>query len=185
MATRKAISNSEMSAEKRPEILSVETIDQFQDWYWLKVDLVKFCKANGLSSSGRKLELRERIVCFLNGEKGCRTKRARPSSTFDWANEKLTLDTPITDSVTFGKNFRGFMQSIIGAKFVCHSDFMDWVKSNTGATLKEAAAAWRLLEQRKSDPTFKRKIAPQNLLNQYMRDFFKDNPSGTRAQMMR
>ena len=77
------------------------------------------------------------------------------------------------------------MKEQIGSKFVCHSDFMDWVKANVGKTLADAVRTWNELEDRKKDPNFKRNIAPQNMLAQYARDFFADNPDRTHADMMR
>ncbi len=89
---------------------------------------------------------------------------------------KLTLQTIITSNVSFGPNFRNFIKLHVGNKFVCHSDFMHWVKGNTGNTLKDAVLIWYELENRKTDPDFKRTIAEHNMLAQYVRDFLKDNP---------
>ena len=44
----------------------------FRNYYYLKEELVAFCRQNGLPVSGGKLELTERIAHFLD------TGRARP-----------------------------------------------------------------------------------------------------------
>jgi len=102
-------------------------------------------------------------------------KKIKPTSTFPWAQADLQLDTVITDNISFGPNVRNFLKPQIGKKFSCHSDFMDWVKSNTGKTLADAIQAWHALENRKNDPAFKRSIAKHNMMSQYVRDFLKDN----------
>ena len=66
---------------------------------------------------------------------------------------------------------------MVHKKFVCHSDFMDWVKENVGQTLEDAIAAWHDLESRKDDPSFQRDIADHNMLAQYVRDFHAANPN--------
>ena len=174
-----------MSNENHPDILSIDESEQFLKWYWLKEELILFCKEKGLSPRGKKFDLRDRILAYLDGKELQPERKKKPVSGFNWAKEVLTLDTRITDSVTFGKNFRGFMKENIGPRFVCHSDFMAWVRSHHGATLKEAIDAWFALEKRKENPQFKREIAPQNMLAQYTRDFFQDNPSCSREQMMK
>ena len=170
--------------QQRPLLSDISSAEVFLNWYWLKEEMVEFCKQNQLPISGRKFEVRDRIVAYFNGESVSTTPKVKKKSTFNWAQETLTLQTKITDNITFGKNLRGFMAQAIGPQFVCHSDFMDWVKSNVGASLSEAVKAWIALENRKLDKSFKRTIAPQNMLAQYARDFFQDNPSLTHKAMM-
>ena len=173
------------ASESRPEINTLKSAQELRRWYWLKTELVAYCKQQGLSPVGNKFAIIDRISEYLETGKVVKPLPSKiKHSTVNWAKSVLTLDTVITDSVTFGKNFRGFMQSQIGHKFVCHSDFMDWVKANAGKTLADAVRAWYRLEDRKRDPSFKRTIAPQNMLAQYTRDFFAANPDKTRADMM-
>ncbi|WP_445684008.1 SAP domain-containing protein [Viridibacillus sp. FSL H8-0110] len=37
----------------------------FRNFYWLKEELLVFCRENGLSTSGSKVEITDRIVFFL------------------------------------------------------------------------------------------------------------------------
>lgn len=174
-----------MTRETRPALNEITSAQEFRRWYWLKEELVAYCKRKGISTVGSKFEITDRIAEYLEtGQIVKRTLHQPKRSSFNWAKAPLTLETVLTDDVTFGKNFRGFMQAQIGSKFVCHSDFMDWVKTNEGKTLADAINAWYELENRKQDPDFKRAIAPQNMLAQYTRDFFADNPGRTHAEMM-
>jgi hypothetical protein len=157
----------------RPDFSEINSGAEFNQWYWLKEEMVDICKMSGLPSVGGKFELRDRIMYALdhNGAILPTPPKKKPSSKFKWSKEELSLDTLITDNVSFGPNFRNFMKAQIGPPFSCHSDFMDWVKANAGKTLKDAVEQWHALEDRKKDPKFQRSIAKHNMLSQYVRDF--------------
>lgn len=165
----------------RPDFSEIASGKEFNRWYWLKEELVEICKQAQIPYTGRKFELRDRIIFMLDhpGQPLPPIKKKRASSNFNWSKAKLNLDTKITDSISFGPNFRNFMKSEIGPKFSCHGDFMDWVKSSPGKTLEEAILMWHALEDRKKNPNFKRTIAKNNMLAQYVRDFLKDNTDKT------
>lgn len=163
---------------ERPSTRELNTSADFLQWYWLKEELVAICKQLNIPHTGSKFELRDRIVYALDHDGAVRPTppKNRPKSSFNWAKEKLSLETLITDSISFGPNFRRFMKSQLGNRFRCHSDFMDWVKANPGKTLSDAVIAWEALEGRKNNESFKRAIAAHNMLSQYVRDFLEDNP---------
>ena len=164
---------------KRPDFSDIQTGEAFNQWYWLKAELVEICKASNLPYTGSKFELRDRIIYALdnNGALMPEPKKKATQSKFNWARAVLTLDTVITDNVSFGPNFRKFMKAQIGNHFSCTGEFMAWVKENPGKTLKDAMLKWQELEDRKKDPNFRRAIASYNMYNQYMRDFLDDNPT--------
>ncbi len=165
----------------RPDFEDIKTGREFNQWYWLKEELVDICQRSNLPTYGRKFDLRDRIMFALDngGKVKPEPKKEKTRSKFNWAKSELTVDTRITDTITFGPNFRRFMKNQIGPKFSCHSDFMDWVKSNAGKTLKDAVEEWNSLERRKENPGFKRDIAENNMYSQYIRDFLEDNPNYT------
>ncbi|MEL6943819.1 MAG: DUF6434 domain-containing protein [Bacteroidota bacterium] len=167
--------------KSRPKFEEIKTGKEFNNWYWLKEEMVAICKSSGLPSNGRKFDLRDRIMYALdnNGRLKPEPKKKKKISKFDWAKSELSLTTIITDNVSFGPNFRRFMKKELGNRFKCHSDFMDWVKTNSGKTLEDAVAKWIELEKRKDDPSFKRTIADNNMLAQYTRDFLNDNKDKT------
>lgn len=138
--------------------------------------MIDILKRSGLPSGGSKFELRDRIIYALDNNGAIKPKKGiKSKSKFNWAKETLSSETVITDNVSFGPNFRRFMKSEIGHKFQCHSDFMNWVKANTGKTLGDAILKWKELEKRKEDPNFRREIARHNMYAQYIRDFLDDN----------
>lgn len=169
------------SDEIRPCVSIGIDINEFERWYWPVEELKKFCDLLAISKVGRKSMLRDRVAAALSGEEPPTERlNKRPKySSFNWSKETLNGLTVITESITFGRNVRGFFKEEIGPRFVCHSDFMEWVKANPGRTLQDAVAAWELLEARKDDPEFRRDIAECNNYLRYLRDIRDDNPKMT------
>ncbi|MEM1319552.1 MAG: DUF6434 domain-containing protein [Bacteroidota bacterium] len=161
----------------RPDFTDIKTGVEFNNWYWLKAEMVDICKAIQLPYSGSKFELRDRIIYALDNDGALKpvAKKKKAHSKFNWARAELSRDTVITDNISFGPNFRRFMKAEIGDHFSCHGDFMAWAKSNAGKTLEDAILKWEELERRKENPNFRREIAAYNMFNQYVRDFLDDN----------
>ncbi|MEM8545773.1 MAG: SAP domain-containing protein, partial [Cyanobacteria bacterium P01_H01_bin.119] len=42
-----------------------ENATEFRRWYWLKAELVAYCKQTGLKSTGQKADIAERIGQYL------------------------------------------------------------------------------------------------------------------------
>lgn len=170
----------------RPSFKSISSGAEFNKWYWLKQEMIDILKVLNLPQHGKKFELRDRIMFALDNDgKLLKIKSKKNKSNFNWAKESLNLETKITDNVSFGPNFRNFMKRAIGNNFSCHGDFMDWVKSNPGKTLKDAIIAWEKLANRKNNPTFRREIADHNMYAQYIRDFFDNNPKASLKEVKR
>lgn len=161
----------------RPKLEDCGSAAEFRLWYYLKSELVDFVKKSGLPVRGSKSDLGDQVAAFLDGRRAPEFKKRKSSSRFDWANEKLTLATEITDNVSFGPNVRNFLKSQIGPAFTCNSDFMDWMKGASGATLEDAVEVWKALDARKMDPEFQTRIRSYNQYNQFTRDILAANPS--------
>lgn len=168
--------------QTRPEITTIETGTELKRWYWLKAELAAYCKAAGISYSGSKFEILDRIADVLDGKKVSRKKPKKPKSTFNWATETLTPETIITDSYKNGPNSRSFFKEYCGGKFSFNIAFMDWMKANTGKTLRDAVTEWERLEALKRSGKHKSDIPEGNQYNKYVRDFFDDNPDKTIAE---
>ncbi|MEM6319207.1 MAG: DUF6434 domain-containing protein [Bacteroidota bacterium] len=163
-------------------MIDVKTAAELRQWYWLKQELVDYCKLLKISYTGSKAEITDRIAEML--ETGIvptisTTKKQKPTSRFNWAKEPLTTETIITDSYTNGPNTRRFFQKEIGPKFKFNIDFMAWMRDNCGKTLRDAIDQWHILEERKKDTNYQSTIPTSNQYNQYVRDFFTDNPDKT------
>jgi hypothetical protein len=163
----------------RPNISDIETGHELKRWYWLKEELVAYCKQMQISYSGAKFDILERIAVALDS-RGDRpeaaTKKLKPTSKFHWSKATLSLDTIITDSYTNGPNTRSFFKQHCGDKFHFSIPFMNFMKNNCGKTLQDAVTEWHRLNQQSKDANFKSEIPAGNQYNKYIRDFFLDNP---------
>ncbi|MEM1035981.1 MAG: DUF6434 domain-containing protein [Pseudomonadota bacterium] len=164
--------------EVRPNFTTDLSADEFLRWYWPVSILKAACESLGVPSAGLKSDLRERVAFALrNLDAPVPTpNKVKAKSRFNWAKADLKLETEITDSISFGPNVRNFFKAQIGKSFVCHSDFMAWVKANVGSTLQDGVDAWHILEARKLDPDFRREIASCNNYLQYLRDIRDNHP---------
>lgn len=142
----------------------------FRDFYYLKEELVDFCRKNGLPVSGGKTELTDRIACFLDTGKVLPAQTARKKAA---TIVSIDEDTKIEADFVCSERHRAFFRAHIGMGFSFHVAFQKWLKSNAGKTYKEAIAAYhQSLACRKTGKT---KIEKQFEYNTYIRDFFADN----------
>jgi len=161
----------------RPILDKNISLEDFQSYYWLKEELIIFCNENGISPSGGKLDLSDRISCFISTGTIINPIRKKVfSSNFDWNNAKLSLETIITDNYKNSENVRDFFTKSIGTKFWFSVEFMNWIKGNEGKTLGDAINAWYEIVLLKKNKNYKTEILPQFKYNAYIRDFLADNP---------
>jgi len=167
--------------DKRPDLNRNISVQDFKDFYWLKEELVAFCRAEGLAKSGSKIELANRIVHYIQTGKPLQntSKPLKIQSNIDWTTANLTLDTQITDSYKNSENVRAFFQKHIGKSFKFNVVFMNWMKANHGKTLAQAIDAWQDIKAQKKTTKHKN-IAPQFEYNRYIRDFMAANPNKDR-----
>ena len=144
--------------------------DTFRKWYWLKEELVSFCRENGLPTNGSKTELTDRIAYFLD------TGKVLSSNTSKRAAAKvtlLTLDSLIEPNIVCSEVHRAFFKEQVGESFSFNVAFQKWLKANSGKTYREAVAAYyEILEAKKKTKT---SIDKQFEYNTYVRDFFEAN----------
>ena len=142
----------------------------FRNFYFLKEELVNFCRENGLPTSGGKIEITDRIAHFLDtGEIVSASREKRKTvKTVD-----IDLNTKIESGFVCSEKHRAFFKEHIGAAFSFNVAFQKWLKNNAGKTYKEAIVAYyQILEEKKKGKTT---IDRQFEYNTYIRDFFADN----------
>lgn len=156
--------------QERPVLNKQLDSSTFRNFYWLKEELVEFCRKNGLPTSGGKIEITERIAHFLD-----------TGEVFFRANAKKKAISPIeiTENSLIEPNFvcsekhRAFFKEHIGKSFSFNVQFQKWLKSHAGKTYNEAINAYyEILEEKKNK---KNSIDKQFEYNTYIRDFFADN----------
>lgn len=152
----------------------------FRDFYYLKEELVDFCRKTGLPVSGGKLEITDRIACFLDTGKvlpaSAATKKAPVIS-------EIYEDTKIESDFVCSEKHRLFFKNHIGSNFSFNVAFQKWLKSHAGQTYKEAVTAYdQIMEDKKKGVT---KIDKQFEYNTYIRNFFADNKGKTLDEAIR
>jgi hypothetical protein len=168
--------------DKRPNLNERISIKDFQDFYWLKNELTSFCREMGISGSGGKIEIANRIKRFLATGENVPHVRVSSLSKFDWNTEKLNAETVITDNYKNTENVRYFFKNTVGEKFKFNVQFMDWMKVSKGKTLADAAEKWREINNEMRNGEQSKQIAPQFEYNAYIRDFLTDNPDRTKNE---
>ncbi|PAF17669.1 cytoplasmic protein [Terribacillus saccharophilus] len=170
----------------RPELTHITNADSFLDYYWLKEELVQFCRENDLPVSGSKMEITARIESFLRDgliEKPAR-KQSRSKKKFRKSPEPLSRSTVITEDHRCSQQVRAFFKQEIGDHFHFSTYIQNYFRDNIGNTYEDAICAWHEEEARKQDPAYKKEIAPQFEYNRFIREFFSNpiNKGKTRSQ---
>lgn len=157
----------------RPELKRGLNVKDFRDFYWLKEELQTFCRENGISASGSKAEITDRIEIFLETGKIQKPMRKRNATQKDIKLEALSLDTVITENHRCSQVVRAFFKSVI-PKFHFSTYIQNYFKENVGKTYRDVVDAWYEEEKRKKDPSYKKQIGPAFKYNQFIRDYFAD-----------
>ena len=154
----------------RPELCKDLDGNTFRQWYWLKEELVSFCRENGLPISGSKEELSSRICRYLDtGEIIAPVSRPRSQVS----HSSITLESRIEADLVCSELHRAFFKSQLGDSFSFNVPFQKWLKANSGKTYADAVFAY--CEIKKSDKNSRKSIDKQFEYNTYIRDFFEDN----------
>ena len=168
----------------RPNLSQISSSQVFLDWYWLKHELVEYCRANKISYLGNKQDITDQIATYLDGGDVSIPRRvSKAIDPFDWHSASLSPETVITNGYRNTQNVRRFFRNHLGSSFKFNIQFMKWMKDNVGKTLGDAIDAKRLIDERgKTEPS----NIPKGLqYNQYTRDFFAANPDCTFADARR
>lgn len=168
--------------EQRPKLDKHLDAETFRSFYYLKEELVDFCRMYHLPISGGKIELTDRIACFLEtGEVMPASAKRKAAANNKAVNRmeagELTEEMKIEPDFVCSEVHRAFFKDRIGKSFSFNVTFQKWLKSNTGKTYGEAIKAYnQILEDKKKSKTT---IDRQFEYNTYIRDFFADNNGRT------
>lgn len=155
---------------ERPELNKDLDSKTFRDFYYLKEELVDFCRKCGLPTSGGKIEITDRVAYFLDTGKVLNNSAEKRSRT---AIINIDENTKIESDFVCSETHRAFFKERIGNSFSFNVAFQKWLKTNAGKTYREAIEAYyQILKDKKKGKT---KIDRQFEYNTYIRDFFEDN----------
>ena len=164
----------------RPELTIKLKRKEFLEYYYLKEELVCFCRENGLPTSGGKAELTERIAYYLD------TGKIKAIKTVPTQKPKITAitrDSIIESDLVCSEIHRAFFKREIGESFSFNVAFQKWLRSNSGKTYADAIAAYKEIKSTKKPG--KKDIDKQFEYNTYVRDFFDDNKGASLADAIK
>lgn len=171
-------------ARTKPKLTKAIDLTIFETYYWLKTELIDFCKKQGLSSKGSKEELTGRIEVFIRT--GVRSNPPTKKTTGNRDSEKpITLKTPVihykNDAPT-----RGFFVQHIGPRFHFTAYLRQFgkkiIKRRKPLTYGELVKGWLAEEARKKNPHYQTHIDKQFEYNRFIRDFFASEAGKSRNE---
>ena len=161
----------------RPKLEPTLSAHDFLDYYWLKNELLIFCRKNTLATSGSKTELTKRIAHFLDTGERLKPVKVRKASKMPTNFHK---DTVIEKGWRSSQALRAFFKKEIGSHFHFNAVMREFIKYEAGKTLGNAIKAW---EENQNTPREK-DIAPQFEYNRHMRAYFGKYPQATRQEAL-
>lgn len=163
---------------ERPMLSNISDKETFQNYYYLKSELVEFCRQNGLPTQGSKAELSDRVAYFL--DTGLVLNNLKVKRKVDVNVNEITENTVIEQNIVCSELHRAFFKQKIGNGFSFNVTFQKWLKANAGKTYGEAIQAYYSIVAEKKH--CKNTIDKQFEYNTYVRDFFADNQGRTLSE---
>lgn len=151
------------------------TSQEFRRWYWLKSELASFARSTGVSASGSKPDIADRIHAFLDGSDipAPTHRRARASKIAG----PITRSTVIPEGQTASQQLRPFFVAEIGSGFRYDWHMRTFLTENAGATLGDAVDHWHATRDVPTPET------PEQLeFVRFTKRWHETNPGGTAAE---
>jgi hypothetical protein len=151
----------------------ITSVDDLQNYYWIKSDLMKFCKNHHLPTRGAKSDLMERIRIFLSTGNRMSYKVINKPGKKDSLN-RITKNTPI-------KNYnndvgtRRFFVKHLGIKFKFNAYLRQFTNPNNiqpNMTYGNLIDGWISFENNQKKSRKNHVIPPQFEYNQFIKDYF-------------
>lgn len=170
---------SQSPRETRVALTPSTSVRDFREFYWLKEELQEFCRRQGLSTSGGKREIADRIEHFLltGDRRGHRAAagqmagvgRSEPPPSLG----ALSMSTRAPVGFRCTQEARAFFERHLGGAFRFTVTLQQFIKDHPGVTFAEIAEEWKRQEAARK-AGYRPEIAPQFEYNQFTRDFFAD-----------
>ena len=170
----------------RPKLTGSINVEVFKMFYWDKLELIEFCKLNGLLSKGGKLELSQRVEYFLST--GRIEETAEKIKRFGkWDSDQIiTKSIPVINYKNDSKTKLFFVENI-GSNFHFNSYLRNFAKTtNMDGTITygDLIEGWLKAEVCKKSLQQKSPIEKQFQFNIFQRDFYTAEKGKTRKQMI-
>ncbi|MFR6330222.1 MAG: SAP domain-containing protein [Eisenbergiella sp.] len=137
---------------ERPDLSAKLDAATFRSYYYLKEELVSFCRENGLPASGGKEEITERIACYLD------TGRINPVKKVSKSRKEVGVirNRQLLSLILFVRKTPCFSKK--NRKQLSFRS-QKWLKTNSGKTYAQAIEAYyQILEERKGKTVIDRQF---------------------------
>ena len=158
--------------DERPALTKHTSVTDFNRFYWLKQELLVFCRHHQLPVGGSKADLAERIRYYLSTGSQVVVDKDQSRSVARDSDASITLETPVVHYRNDAKT-RAFFVAQVGKQFRFNHYLRAFAQQiNDGRmTYGDLVSGYRHSLKNK-----KTTIDPQFEYNQFQRDFHKHNP---------
>lgn len=163
--------------DKPYEITSPEDL---QNYYWMKSDLMMYCKKHGLPTQGAKSELIERIGVYLSTGHRAAYKALSKQGERD-SSKRITKNT-LVENYNNDAETRKFFIEHIGTKFKFNAylrRFTDPANILPNMTYGDLIEGWVSFENSRKNSNGNHVISPQFEYNQFIKDYFEHEKGAT------
>lgn len=168
---------SALQCAQRPALTPRLSAAEFERWYWLKEELVAFCRVLRLPTSGGKVTIARRIAAHLDGTTAPHVAVVpRRSATMP---SVFHLDTQIGEDWRCSQQLRAFFEQHCGRGFRFNEAMRTFIASRAGCTLRDAIAHYHANKYAQPDT-----IAAQFEYNHHVRDYRAAHPDAAHAEVV-
>ena len=160
--------------EERPPLTSTLSEDEFRRWYWTLAELQPFARELGVSATGLKPDVADRIAAKLGGRPQPPRVVRKPSGP--QLTGELTRDTVIPVGQKSTRELRRFFETEIGPGFRYNGHMRAFLAAGN-ATLGDAVDHWHAT---KKLPLPKQSDSLE--FNRFTKAWHTANPNGTIAE---
>lgn len=161
----------------RPRLSPTLSEADFLAWYWLKAELIAFCRELGMPSGGDKATLSARVAARLGDRTPVAVQPARQVAARNSAPTCLTLETVVVPGYRLSRQLRTFFVQHEGPRFRFNQTLRDFFREPAGRSLADAIALYR-------NAAFApgQSIGRQFEYNHHMRAYFEAHPDASIQQ---
>lgn len=159
------------------EIIS---LDDLQNYYWTKSDLMQFCKNHGLSIQGAKSDLIKKIEIYLTNGNRINYVPVKKQKEKDSLNQ-ITKNT-LVKNYNNDAETRKFFVEHLGKKFKFNAylrQFTNPSNIDLNMTYDDLVNGWISFEKSRKSLSKKNIIPSQFEYNQFIKDYFSNEKSAT------
>ncbi|SLM92840.1 hypothetical protein FM105_03360 [Brevibacterium yomogidense] len=170
----------DVTDEKRPRLTESLTGAELMRWYWLKDELADFARRLGISPTGGKELLTQRIAAKLDNTPFSEPQRTRRTGRTQLTGQ-LTVATVIPVGQRCSQVVRAWFVEQVGSSFGFDAEMRAFfVRADGTQTMQDALDHYRATRGQGAKP-----IDAQFEYNRFTRAWYADNPAGSREELLR